>query len=379
MYWTFDYQGNKYCSWGAPRSLPENEISNLKSDFNIKIYNGAFIQPEDSTVMMMQGDSTLGLGDTIWLISYMRDVYRIKARRRGRFLFCSSPEINKFYSNFLPGSFELREEFIIKQEFDTINHKLPGMSFWTEIDADKSWVDNQSILERLYSWVGIEYEGLPDFGEFTNEKILYPNKKYYERLRIDPKDKYVFFQWHSSGHSKNLPPSSNIKLLKHITKYTGYKIYVIGQLKCLDKLEKISGVKNLSGKTNGLDVFTLAFNSEFIVCPDSAGIHLGEAYKIPAVGIMATLPPVYVASKYKIPAFMFGSGQCPYKPCGIVYELPRDKCPEDTEKYCKVLTEIDLNLFNLCLEQTYNNRRQYRSVGARNFYAAMSEPITLGR
>jgi ADP-heptose:LPS heptosyltransferase len=241
-------------------------------------------------------------------------------------------------------------------------------------------VDNRSLVERLYNWTGMKYDGLLDWGDFTDEKILYPANDFWTNLNINKKDRYVYFQWHSSGHTKNINPRENIKIIKHIIKNYGYKVYVVGRLKCLDILNEIPGVVNLSGKTEGKaeSLFTLAFNSEFIVTGDSAGLHLSEAYKIPSVCIMATLPPVYVASKYKIPSFMFGSGHCPYSPCGIVHHLPKEtKCPKDTGDYCKVFDNIDLNLFDRCVKQSFKNRLNYRKEEPLNFYEALKSPISL--
>jgi ADP-heptose:LPS heptosyltransferase len=139
-------------------------------------------------------------------------------------------------------------------------------------------------------------------------------------------------------------------------------------------------VVNLSGKTEGQaeSIFTLAYNSELIVCPDSAGLHLGEAYKIPTVCIMGTLPASYIASKYKIPSFIYGEGYCPYKPCGIVQNLPKtSKCPTGTTDYCRVFDDIDLKLFDQCIEKTIANRREYRSCTSLSFYDSMRSPIVL--
>lgn len=379
MFWTWKNKKDNqtYVSWGRPRSFPKDLVEDLAPNYDVKVYQGEEIKTNEKVLYSMQGDATLGLGDSIWLISYVRDIYRIKGRRRCKLDIATSEPIARFYSNFFPSDIKFIDEYITKEEFDSYDHVLPAMYYWKEKDeADRSWLDNRSILERLYNLVGIEYNGLPDFGEFTNEKILYPSANYYERLSIDPTDRYVFFQWHSSGHPKNLPPKSNIKIIQHIIKKYGYKVYVIGRLNGLDSLEKISGVKNLCNKTTAEDVITLAFNSEFIVSPDSAGIHLSEAFQIPGVGIMATLPPIYVASKYKIPSFMFGSGFCPYKPCGIVTKIPVEtKCPEGTKHYCKVLEEIDLDLFNQCVDSSYFNRKKYRNSETINFYKSQNLPI----
>jgi hypothetical protein len=384
MYWEFTFNNKKYISWGEPRREGwKDGAINLKPRYDINVYSGAQIKPDESVCFLMQGSADLGLGDSIWLCSYMRDIYRLKGRRRCKFIFMSSPWILDFYSNFLPSSFDMREEYMTEEEFMSVEHKLPAMYYWhdTNDSADRSWVDNKSLVQRLYSWSGMEYSGLPDWGEFTNEEILYPKDKFWTDLGLNKKDKFVYFQWHSSGHSKNLPPKTNVKLLKHIVKQYGYKVYVVGRLKCLDVLNDIPGVVNLSGKTEGNAeaLFTLAFNSEFTVSPDSAGVHLSEAYRIPGVCILASLPPVYICSKYKIPTFMTGEGHCPYSPCGVVHQLPKDrKCPSDTGDYCKVFDDIDLNLFDRCVEQSFKNRFNYRRAEAFDFYKAMKEPITLG-
>ena len=383
MYWSFDYQGESYISWGSPRSEPfSSGATNMKSRFDIEIYDGKMIEPSDKICFMMQGSADLGLGDSIWLINFMRDIYRIKSRRRGQFYLISGGWVLNFYQNFLPSSFNFVQEYLLESDFMQIEHKLPAMYYWqdTNDNADRSWTDNKSLVQRLYNWSGLEYNGLADWGEFTNEKILYPSDDFWSSLNLNKKDKYVFFQWHSSGHAKNLPPRTNIKLLKHIVKKYGYKVYVVGRLNCLDMLDNIPGVVNLSGKTEGNAeaLFTLAFNSEFVVCPDSAGVHMAEAYKIPAVCLMATLPPSYICSKYKIPAFMYGSGHCPYSPCGVVHRLPKDrKCPSDTGDYCKVFNDINLDLFDSCVTKTFENRMRYKSEKASKFYKALDAPISL--
>lgn len=383
MFWSFEHNKQSYMSWGSPRLEPFlSQAINKKPRYDIEIYDGKHIKPEESVAWFMQASNDLGLGDTIWLINYMRDIYNIKARRRCNFKVVSGKWVHDFYKNFLPQSFEMINEYITEEDFNKIEHKLPSMYYWhdTNDNSDKSWLDNRSLIQRLYAWSGMEYTGLSDWGEFTNEKILYPENSFWTNLNIDKKDKYVYFQWHSSGHSKNLSPKANIKIIQHIVKKYGYKVYVVGRLKCLDLLNGIEGVVNLSGKTEGKaeSLFTLSFNSEFIVCPDSAGIHLSEAYKIPCVGILSTLPPSYIASKYKIPTFMYGNGHCPFKPCGIVHKLPKEtKCPQGTENYCKVLEDIDLELFDRCVKKSFDNRLKYRSCQNEKFYEAKNQPISL--
>ena len=108
MYWTFSYDGKSYVSWGSPRLEPyKSQATNIKERYDINIYHGDMIGPNETACWLMQGDATLGLGDSIWLINYLRDVYRIKGRRRCNFKIISDGWVHDFYKNFIPKSFEL--------------------------------------------------------------------------------------------------------------------------------------------------------------------------------------------------------------------------------------------------------------------------------
>lgn len=384
MYWTFDHKGVTKISWGQPRSVPKNEVSNLKERFDINIYSGEEIKPNDTVLFSMQGDSTLGFGDSIWLLTYIRAIFSQKGRRRCNMDIATSEVIAEFYSLFTPPKIKYIEEYIAFDKFMQYDHVLPAMYYWKDIDenkqfrGDKSWVAVESLVERLFNLTGMQYEGLPDFGDFTDQSLLYPEDNWWKKLGIKKDDKYCFFQWHTSGVAKNIAASENVKMIKWITENLDMKVYLIGKVQGLDKLEQIPGVVNLNTKTTGKDLITLGFNAELIVGPDSAGVHIGEAYRVPTVGIFGTLPPHYVCNKYKIPAFMFGSGFCIHKPCGYTSEMPADLCPKgNNQKYCQVLSDIDLQLFERCVEQTFKNRREYLSKENKDFYKSMKLPILM--
>jgi len=384
MYWTFDHKGVTKIAWGQPRSLPANEVTNLKERYDIKIYSGDPIKPNAKVLFSMQGDSTLGFGDSIWLLTYIRAIFAQKGRRRCQMDIATSEVIAEFYSLFTSPKIKYIEEYITYEKFKEYDHVLPAMYYWKEIDytgefrGDKSWVALESLVERLFNLTGMEYNGLPDFGDFTDQDLLYPEDEWYDDLGIVKDEKYCFFQWHTSGVAKNISASENVKMIKYITKEVGLKVYIIGKVKGLDTLEEIDGVKNLSCKTKGTDLITLGFNSELIVGPDSAGVHIGEAYRVPTVGIFGTLPPHYVCNKYKIPAFMMGSGYCAVKPCGYTSEMPFHLCPKKgKQKYCEVLENIDLELFGRCVDQTFKNRDNYLSKENKDFYKSMKLPILM--
>ena len=379
MYWSFKRDNKVYASWGEPRSVPKDSYTKLQPRFDIMMYKGEPIYSSDSIIQMMQGDHTLGIGDSMWIVSYLRGMWKNKDHNEN-FHFVTTEYKIPFFKQFLPDSFTFHSEYIEWDKFAEFDHVLPGMYYWKEIadGADRSWLDNKSLLERMFMWAGVPYDGLPNWSEFTPQRILEPDEAFYKKLGILKEDKYVFFQWHSSGRPKNLPPAANIRIIRHIIKKYKLKVYIIGHLSCLGALEEIDGVVNLSRKTEVDDLFSLAANAEFIVCPDSAGVHLSEAYQVPCVCLMSVLPPSYIASKYKIPTFMFGRGHCPHKPCGVVGALPKDKCPTGTKNYCRVFDIIDLVQFDDCVTKSYSNILSTPGkVTAHNFYDAMYCPISL--
>ena len=65
MYWSWTDKRNgiSYVSWGKPRLMKDEDVDKLVPRYDVAIYSGNLIRPDESVVFMMQGDSTLGLGD----------------------------------------------------------------------------------------------------------------------------------------------------------------------------------------------------------------------------------------------------------------------------------------------------------------------------
>lgn len=373
MYWSCIFNGTKYYSWGQPQ-LPN--ASSIQPEY-IPVYCGEKVNSNDKAILLHNGNSKFGLGDFIWLTSFLREWNLLKGRNKCPITFGSSEIIVKLIRNFLPPIVQYTKALVQEDVFQQHNHKLASLYYWPDRDgSDKSWIRNRSIVSRSFAWAGMQYEGLPDWRIFSPNQIIYPDQDFYNKLQIDENENYVFFQWHSSGKAKNLPNQINIKLLQLLAQLDYDKIYVIGMYDNLDQLERINKVINLSGKTSCLDVFTLAANASLIISPDSGGIHLGEAFRVPAVGITATLPPNYIAYKYKVPAFITGSGFCPYKPCGHVHDLPHGKCPNPSLDYCQVLENIDQKSFLLAIQKTRDNVNNLKSCPAEKFYNALHEPMS---
>lgn len=378
MFYKCTTKNNVYISWGRPPSFNNENGIQYEPLFSVNICNKQYVKSNESVLSIINGNPNLGVGDSIWLINFLRDFYFIKGHGRCKMHLYISEPYKDFFKSLLPKTFSITpKEYIDINEFNSIDHKLPSLYYWPDKNkCDKTWLANCSILERMYKWTNMQYKGIQNFSDFTPEEILYPNDSFYSRLDINKKDKYIFFQWRSSGKPKNLPIKTNIKILHHLSKKYGIKVYIIGIDEGINSIEKIPGVINLSTKTSRLDMISLAFNSEFIVCPDSAGLHLGEAYRKPSVGILSTLPPNYIAKTYKMPTFIFGSGECEYKPCGAFSKLP-SFCPNIKNQYCKVLEDIDLKLLDKAIEKTFENRLNYRYIDGEYFYNALNEPISL--
>ena len=356
MYHSFLLNTKTYVEWGKPGNKEATDLKHL----TVEMYNGSD-RPED-VVCLMPGNSACGLGDSIWMISYLRDFFHLKMHYKGSLEFCSSKAIINFYRQFLPIQIKLYESPMELTTFQNFKTKIPSMFYWTEGDgADRSWVDGESIISRLYKSVNMQYPGLPNWFDFTPEHILDPDNNFYENLNLKKDEPYILYQWHSSGPTKNLTPATSIKVIRHLAKKQ--KVYVVGRLKNLDCLNEIPNVTNLSGKTEGHaeHLFTLASKAELIVCPDSGLLHLGEAYKIPCVCLLSVLPPSFIAKNYKIPAFLYGSGFCSHKPCGFLRQVPTPYCPP-TQGYCRVFDDINLQELDKKIDETLKNRRLWRSV-----------------
>ena len=377
MFHSFDINGKTCVGWGIPRAIENIDCNKKKID--CKLYSGEKINPNEKVLFTINGSSALGVGDSIWIMQYLRDIYKTKSNSRADMRFVCSDWINEFYAKFLPRSFNFKREYLLLGDLENMQHLLPAIYYWKGPDgADRGYVQNKSLIERLYNWTGMVYNGLGDWVDYTPDEILYPSKDSIIGSKNLP-IKYCLFQWHSSGTCKNPTPEVNIRLIKHITTRHELPVIVVGRLTCLDSLQDIPNVINLSGKLekNADALFSLAFGADLIVTPDSASLHLGEAYKVPTVGLMSTLPPQYIASKYQIPAFMFGGGYCPSMPCGVVHALPKaTKCPAGTGDYCQVWNSIDLEWFDLCVIKTRENRANWRSVKAEDFNVAIRAPIT---
>lgn len=380
MFWSFKLNNERYATWGEPRNT--SGAADAMPRFDILVNNGEHIYPDDKSIVLMQGDSTFGVGDSIWLMSFLRLIWQQRHNKQGELYFCSSNKYLSLFKNFLPKEIKLIKEYMTWDDFVQFDHFFPSIYYWKNVsdNSDKSWLDNQSLLERLCTWVGIKYDGLEDWNQFTPEHILHPSDEFFLNLGITPGEKYIMIQWHSSGYPKNIPPHTMFKIINHLKERFNYKIVIVGTNPELNKI-KMDGVVVTVGKTEIIDLFSIAANASLIICPDSAAVHLAELYKIPCVCIMSTLPPVYIASKYRIPTFIFGSGHCPYSPCGYVHELPLDRCPKGTKDFCAVMNDIRLSLFDTCLDKTILNAKVWNDPNYKgtpvHFYDAVYQPISL--
>ena len=52
MYWSFVYRNKSYVSWGKPRSVPLEQVTNIESRFDVHVYQGEQILPEDKIIFM---------------------------------------------------------------------------------------------------------------------------------------------------------------------------------------------------------------------------------------------------------------------------------------------------------------------------------------
>lgn len=382
MFWSFKREGKEYVSWGQPRNV--DNFYDYMPRFDALVHYKEKIYPNDRCVSIMQGDGSFGVGDSIWLIQYYRLIYKHLLHTDSSFTFVSSKKYIELFGYFLPKQFKFYEEYMLWDEFIEYDHLFPTLYYWKNLadGSDKSWTDNQSILQRMCTWSGIPYDGLEDWRDFSPQSVLYPNSQYFDYFGIDRDRPYILIQWHSSGQPKNIAPKVIFDIIDHLQKrFKNHQIVIIGTYDSLKLIRKKDVIVTV-GKTSILDLFSLAANAKLIVCPDSAAMHLAEAYKVPCVCIMSVLPPIAVASKYRIPAFMFGRGYCPYAPCGFVHHLPKEThCPKEVKNYCALMSSINFHLFDECIDKTIINAANWNNSEYKpesvNFYDGINRPISL--
>jgi len=79
MLWSFNYKNQTYVSWGKPSRFDATDLSDCNPMPDYQLYKGE--TPADNLIWLGQGISALGVGDCIWLMTYLRDIWRIKMRR----------------------------------------------------------------------------------------------------------------------------------------------------------------------------------------------------------------------------------------------------------------------------------------------------------
>ena len=75
MYHQFDIDGKTCAGWGVPRSIEQTNCNAKKIDR--KIYDGDKINPGEKVLFTINGSSSLGVGDSIWTMQYLRDIYKL--------------------------------------------------------------------------------------------------------------------------------------------------------------------------------------------------------------------------------------------------------------------------------------------------------------
>ncbi len=377
MFHSFLSDGEKFYSWGQPLGASLRHVQKLRPEPDVPFYAGETIKPDDS-VLLLTGTFKVALGDSIWLISFVRDWYRWRAQRRGQVRVGVSEISQPLYRAFLPQAIELCLQNVPEKEFLATTYKLPGLQFPLDRGGGiKSWAMNRSMVSWLYQSCGMVFDGLPDWGEFAPPAVLDPPKAFFRRIGV-PSEPFIFFQANSTSRTRTLSPASRLKLMQHLLAHYGRPVYLVDTEEHNAELAKLPGVRTFFGKLSALDVFTLGAQAELIVSPDTLGIHLGEAFRRPAVGILGPTPPQHMAWGYRVPAFIYGSGFCANRPCGHTSFLPRKtKCPTRDLEFCAVTEDIDLALFDRAVERTRENLARAHWTPPRPPLSLREEPAVM--
>jgi len=377
MFYSFLSGNDKFYCWGMPMGISQSHARQLRAEPEVPFYQGEPVQPEDS-ILLLTGGYHVALGDSIWLISFARDWHRWRAQRRGRMRVGVAESSQPLYRAFLPAAIKVCLQNIPEKEFLTVTHKLPGLQFPLEPGGGiKSWALNRSMVSWLYQCCGMIFNGLPDWGEFAPPAILDPPKSFFRRLGT-PNERFILFQGNSTSRTRTLSPALRMKLIQHLLAQHGLPVYIVDTEAHHHEVAKLSGVRTFFGKLSTLAVFALGARADLIVSPDTLGIHLGEAFRRPTVGILGPTPPQHMAWGYRVPAFVFGSGFCQNKPCGHTSFLPRKtKCPTRDLEFCAVTENIDLAVFDRAVARTRENLARAHWTPPRPPLSLREEPAVM--
>jgi hypothetical protein len=377
MFHSFLCDGKKFYSWGQPLGASIRHVRQLRPEPDVTFYSGEVVRATDS-ILLLTGTFRLALGDSIWMISFARDWYRWRAQRRGHMRVGVAEASQALYRTFLPEAVELCLQNVPEKEFLATTYKLPGLQFPLDSGGGiKSWAMNRSMVSWMYQSCGMVFDGLPDWGEFAPPAVLNPLKSFFQRIGA-PVEPFTFLQGNSSSRTRTLSPALRLKLARHLLAQYGRPVYLVDTEGNNSELAKLPGVRTFFGKLSALDVFTLAAQADLIVSPDTLGIHLGEAFRRPSVGILGPTPPQHMAWGYRVPAFIFGSGACQNRPCGHTTFLPRKtKCPTRDLEFCAVTEDVDLALFDRAVERTQENLARAHWTPPRSPLSLREEPAIM--
>jgi ADP-heptose:LPS heptosyltransferase len=168
--------------------------------------------------------------------------------------------------------------------------------------------------------------------EFTKTEIKFNKKRIIE-------DNYIVISPTSRHFTKTYPRS---KFVKYVNSLIGKKIVLVGNSSDNDKMicnyieSKCENVLNLCGNLSIQELVNVLYNSEYVICNDSAILHLAEAVRKRVVAIFGSTVREFGFFPQLKDSIVLENKNLKCRPCT---HIGRESCPLE---HFKCMEEVEL-------------------------------------
>ena len=128
MYHTYFYKDKHHVVWSYPFWLPNQYFATVKEK-KVKLYDGSPVKRGDKVLQLAAPDDGMAVGDSIWLISFLRDWYRTRGQRNCQMHVGIPPSSEALFKTFLPKNFKIVPYVVDETFFDKMDYILPALVF----------------------------------------------------------------------------------------------------------------------------------------------------------------------------------------------------------------------------------------------------------
>ena len=201
-------------------------------------------------------------------------------------------------------------------------------------------------FDRIFAWMGVD----PD-PKYKRPWLTVVEKDFTElkEKNIWPLPKpYFVYNVSSSGPNRTYPPQMGKEAVAALLdELPGHVAVILGQNEHMPFHLKHDRVINLYNKTKVFrSMFPIVQDADFVIGPDSAGIHIAGGLSRPSISLWGPYDPEWRVKYYTDSYPVFVPGVCPHAPCAPHPDMPQVKCKDATnrtkgmQRWCNVMRAI---------------------------------------